>query len=429
MKQIESKDYCIGIIGLGYVGLPLFCSFANAGYKVIGFDKDQQKIMMLKKGQSYINYIPTQDLTNKIKSGEILVTSAFTKLRNCNAIIIVVPTPLTIHKEPDLSCIKDTCHTIYYHLHPNQIIILESTTYPGTTEEIVIPILEKSGLFVDKDFLIAYSPEREDPNNSKYSLANTPKIIGSTSQKGLLVASKLYEPIVGSIVPVSSLKIAETTKLLENIFRTVNIALVNELKIVLDKMGIDINETIEAASTKPFGFMPFYPGPGLGGHCIPIDPFYLAWKAKEYGVSTRFIELAGEINSSMPTYVTMKVIEVLNKYEKSLSKSKILLLGLAYKPDIDDDRESPTYYIMDKLEKLGATIEYNDPYIPQIKPTRRWTQFKGKKSSPINDSYDLMIILTAHEIYKTITFSQFTVPIIDTRSVLNTNESHLYYEA
>ncbi|MEX2191148.1 MAG: nucleotide sugar dehydrogenase, partial [Bacteroidota bacterium] len=361
IKNLESKQATVGVIGLGYVGLPLALCFAEKGFSVIGFDVDQKKIDALAKSQSYIKHIKPDRIARSIQNKKFTPTSDFSKLSSCNAILIAVPTPLTKQREPDMTYVVSTCETISKNLVKGQLVVLESTTYPGTTEEVVVPILEKSGLKLDKDFYVAFSPEREDPNNPNYTTETIPKVVGSTSPEGLAIAEKLYSQIVVKVVPVSSTRAAEATKLLENIFRSVNIALVNELKVTFDKMGIDIWEVIEAAKTKPFGFMPFYPGPGLGGHCIPIDPFYLTWKARQYDVATRFIELAGEINTAMPDYVVGKVSEALNQRGKPLKGSRILILGLAYKANVDDDRESPSYKLMVKLQEKGAVVEYNDP--------------------------------------------------------------------
>ena len=314
------------------------------------------------------------------------------------------------------------------HLHVGQLVILESTTYPGTTEEVVVPILERSGLKVDRDFYVAYSPEREDPNNKTFATGDIPRVVGATSEDGLAVAERLYSEVVVRTVPVSSIRVAEASKLLENIFRAVNIALVNELKVAFMKMDIDIWEVIAAAATKPFGFMPFYPGPGLGGHCIPIDPFYLSWKAREYGIFTRFIELAGEINTAMPDFVVTRVMEVLNAYGKPLKDARILILGLAYKPNVDDARESPTYDLMSKLERMGALVSYNDPFIPLIGASRKFSALAGRTSVDISADYDLMLIATAHDQYASVDFQQYGVPILDTRNLL-TGDSELYHKA
>lgn len=418
IKHIDSKDATIGIIGLGYVGLPLALCFAEKGFAVVGFDVDQKKVDALAKGQSYIKHIKPDRIARSIQNKKFTPTSDFSKLSSCNAVLIAVPTPLTKQREPDMTYVVSTCETISQYLVKGQLVVLESTTYPGTTEEVVVPILEKSGLKLDKDFYVAFSPEREDPNNPNYTTETIPKVVGSTSPEGLSIAEKLYSQIVVKVVPVSSPRAAEATKLLENIFRSVNIALVNELKVTFDKMGIDVWEVIEAAKTKPFGYMPFYPGPGLGGHCIPIDPFYLTWKAREYDVATRFIELAGEINTAMPDYVVGKVAMALNNLGKPLKGSRILILGLAYKANVDDDRESPSYKLMQKLEERGAVVDYNDPYVPVIRPSREHPEFAGKKSAEISSKYDLLLIATAHDEYRKLDFKKIGVPVVDTRNIV-----------
>lgn len=428
IRKIEENEFVIGIIGLGYIGLPLLCTFLERGFRCIGFDVDESKVHLLNQGKSYIRHISAEQVQQGVSSGRIKATTDFSQINECDGILIAVPTPLTANREPDLSYVATTCEAISFHLRKGHIVILESTTYPGTTEEVVVPILERSGLKVDRDFFVAYSPEREDPTNQIYSLATIPKVIGSTSREGMAVADKLYRQIIEKTVPVSSVRVAEASKLMENVFRAVNIALVNELKIAFMKMGIDVWEVIEAASTKPFGYMPFYPGPGLGGHCVPIDPFYLTWKAREYGVYTRFIELAGEINTSMPDFVVTRVMEVLSERGKSLKGSKILILGLAYKPNVDDTRESPALYLMNKLERRGAIVSYHDPHIPTIPPTRKFKEFTGRKSVGIDDSYDLILIATAHDEYGQIDFTRFRIPIVDTRNILK-GQSPWFYKS
>ncbi len=348
LNKIEKREAVVGVIGLGYVGLPLAIHFGHQGFKVIGFDVDVRKIDMLLRGESYIKHIQTEQLNEMIKAGKLGVTVDFNRLSEADCILICVPTPLTDKMEPDLSYLLDTTKSISENLRVGQIIILESTTYPGTTEEMLMPGFETDNMKVGQDFFLAYSPEREDPGNRKYNAANIPKVVGGVTTACLEVASALYGSIT-QVVPVSSTRVAELTKILENTFRSVNVALVNELKVLGHKMGIDIFEVINAAATKPFGYTPFYPGPGLGGHCIPIDPFYLSWKAREYDFTTRFIQLAGEINVSMPYYVIDRTVEALNQHEKSLKGSKILVLGVAYKKDIDDERESPGYTIIKLL--------------------------------------------------------------------------------
>lgn len=418
LKKLENKSFVIGVIGLGYVGLPLLYCFIEKGFRAIGFDIDKSKVDSLGKGKSYIKHISSERIQRGISSGRLGVTTDFSRLKECDAILIAVPTPLNKNREPDMSFIVLTCEAIAPHLRKGQLVVLESTTYPGTTEEVMVPILERSGLKVDKDFYVAFSPEREDPNNPNFTTETIPKVVGSTSPDGLAVVDLLYKQIVVRTVPVSSLKVAEATKLMENIFRAVNIALVNELKVTFMKMGIDVWEVIEGAKTKPFGYMPFYPGPGLGGHCIPIDPFYLTWKAREFGVTTKFIELAGEINTAMPDFVVSRVMEALNEVGKPLKGAKILMLGLAYKANVDDDRESPSYHLMEKLEEKGASVSYNDPYIPAIRPTREFPKFEGRKSVEISSNFDLILVATAHDEYKKIDFTQFKVPIVDTRNLV-----------
>ncbi len=345
-----------------------------------------------------------------------------------DCILICVPTPLNKNREPDMNYVFNTTKTIAQYLRKGQLIILESTTYPGTTDEDMRAILEKSGLKAGKDFYLAFSPEREDPANKDFSLRTVPKVVGGYTKDCLKAAKALYDTIVITTVPVSSTKVAEATKLLENIYRSINIALVNELKVLFDRMGINIWEVIEAAKTKPFGFQPFYPGPGLGGHCIPLDPFYLSWKAHEYDFSTKFIELAGEINTSMPDYVVSKVMKALNDVGKPMKGSKILILGLAYKANVDDDRESPSYRLMEKLEELGAQVSYNDPYVPVIRKSREYAKYAGRKSTKISGNFDLVLIATAHDEYKDIDFKSFGIPIVDTRAVLK-GKSKLFYQA
>ncbi len=427
-KKIEEKKFVVGVIGLGYVGLPITLCFAEKGFRAIGFDIDLVKIAALKQGLSYIKHISSERISRVNASNLFDATVDFGRIQECDAVLIAVPTPLKKNREPEMEYIVKTCEAIYPHLRMGQMIVLESTTYPGTTVEVVVPILEKSGLKVDKDFYVAFSPEREDPNNPKYTTETIPKVVGSTSSDGLAIAEMMYQQIVIRTVPVSSTQVAEATKLLENIFRSVNIALVNEHKMTFNKMGIEISEVIEAAKTKPIGFMPFYPGPGLGGHCIPIDPFYLTWKAKEYGVHTRFIELAGEVNTSMPDFVVQRASEVLNTCGKSLNGSKILILGLAYKANVDDDRESPSYVLMEKLEANGAIVEYNDPFVPVIKPTREHQHYIGKKSVEIGNEFDLILIATAHDTYKKLDLLSYNVPILDTRNLIVTKH-HLVHKA
>ncbi|MBM2846777.1 MAG: UDP-glucose/GDP-mannose dehydrogenase [Bacteroidetes bacterium] len=426
IARIEKKQAVIGVVGLGYVGLPLLLCFIEKGFRGIGLDIDAKKTEALLKGESYIKHISPSRVKKAVATGLLNATTDFGKARDCDAILIAVPTPLNKNREPDMSFIVLTCESLVPHVRKGQLIVLESTTYPGTTEEVMIPILEKSGLKVDKDFYVAFSPEREDPSRTDFTTETIPKVVGSTTPEGLAVAEKVYQQIVVRTVPVSSTRAAEATKLVENTFRAVNIALVNELKTTFMKMGIDIWEVIEAAKTKPFGYMPFYPGPGLGGHCIPIDPFYLTWKAREYGVPTKFIELAGEINTAMPDFVVQRVMEVLNGLGKPLKGSKVLILGLAYKPNVDDDRESPSYHLMEKLEERGAVVSYNDPYVPVIRPSREFSRYAGRKSAEISGAYDLMLIATAHDEYKKMDLTSYNVPIVDTRNVVPGRDSRVH---
>jgi len=435
LSKIKTRQARVGVIGLGYVGLPLLLEFAEAGFPVLGFDNDKNKILSLSKGESYIKHISSERIANATNSSNFQVTDDFSRLPEADAVIICVPTPLGDHREPDLSYVEETAKTIQKYLRRGQLISLESTTYPGTTEEILLPLFESAPIkqndtstheqnhsqkyVAGVDFFLVFSPEREDPNNGTFTTRNIPKVVGGVTPACLEVAQSLYGAVIKTVVPVRSPRIAEATKILENTFRAVNIALVNELKVAFMKMGIDIWEVIEAAKTKPFGFMPFYPGPGLGGHCIPIDPFYLTWKAREYGLSTRFIELAGEINTSMPEFVVNRVAEALNLAGKTVKGSKILVLGLAYKGNVDDYRESPSFHLIKKLEILGATVEYNDPFIPEIGRTREFPEYEGKKSVPITDDYDLILVATPHDAYRSLDFSKFTCQIVDTRNVVN----------
>jgi UDP-N-acetyl-D-glucosamine dehydrogenase len=427
ISKIKDKTANIGVIGLGYVGLPLVFEFCRAGFNVTGFDVDEQKISFLRQGKPYIKHIDVSILVNDFRD-RFRPTSDFSTLPEMDCIIICVPTPLNRNREPDMRYVFNTTRTIAKYLRQGQLIVLESTTYPGTTDGDMREILEKTGLNAGADFHLAFSPEREDPNNRDFSVRTIPKVVGGYTKECLAAAKALYDAIVDRTVPVSSTKVAEAAKLLENIYRSVNIALVNELKMLFDRMGIDVWEVIEAAKTKPFGFHAFYPGPGLGGHCIPIDPFYLTWKAREYEFNTRFIELAGEINTSMPDYVVLRVMKALNDQGKPVKGSKILILGLAYKANVDDDRESPSYHLLKKLEELGAEVFYNDPYIPEIRMTREHAKFAGRKSVEISDRYDLILIATAHDEYKSVDFKSLGIPIVDTRNVIH-DKNALVYQA
>jgi UDP-N-acetyl-D-glucosamine dehydrogenase len=409
-------------VGLGYVGLPLALEFFRAGFQVRGLDIDQRKVDALNGGKSYILHIAEERVAAMATSGRFRASADFRMALECDALLLCVPTPLTRHREPDMTYVEGTARSLAPHLRLGQLICLESTTYPGTTREVMIPALEAgSNLRAGEDFFVAYSPEREDPSNKQYSTATIPKVVGGHTEEALAVAKALYDAIVVETVPVSSCDVAEAAKLVENIFRSVNIAMVNELKMVFHRMGIDIWEVIDAAKTKPFGYMPFYPGPGLGGHCIPIDPFYLTWKAREYDLPTRFIELAGEINTQMPYYVVSRAMEVLNDSGVALRGSKLLLVGLAYKPDVDDERESPTFKLMELLEVRGARVDYHDPHIPVIKQTREHAQYAGRVSVSLDRAgeYDAVIISTAHAKVDYQMLARTAKVIIDTRNIFS----------
>lgn len=411
------------IVGLGYVGLPLSLQFARSGVTVIGLDIDTRKVDSLNQGKSFIKHISSEAVGEAVKNGTFSASTDFGRIREVDSIIICVPTPLNKNREPDISYIIETGKAIARHLQKGTLVVLESTTYPGTTDEDLRAVLEiGSGMEAGKDFHLAFSPEREDPGNPDSKVAIIPKVVGGYTPKCLQLATELYSKAIKTIVPVSSCRAAEATKLLENTFRGVNIALVNELKVVYSAMGIDVWEVINAAKTKPFGFMAFYPGPGLGGHCIPIDPFYLTWKAREYGQNTRFIELAGEVNTAMPDYVIHRVADALNDQQKSVNGSKILILGLAYKPNVDDERESPSYVLMEKLQSRGAKVAYYDPYVPIIRPTREHAHWTGTKSVEWNretiESYDLVLISTNHASVNYTELAGWAKCIVDTRNAM-----------
>jgi UDP-N-acetyl-D-glucosamine dehydrogenase len=416
--RIKIRTARVAVIGLGYVGLPLADTFVEAGYQVVGFDVDPDKVKKLKTGQSYIKHISAHRVRDLIGTGRFSPTTDPGCFEEVDAIIICVPTPLTEAREPDLSYIIRTGEAIQPHLRPGQLVVLESTTYPGTTDELLRPILEQSGLEAGKDFFLAFSPEREDPGNTHFSTRNIPKVVGGFDRTSRDLALALYRPAVTGTVPVSSTRVAEACKILENTYRAVNIALVNELKVVLDAMGIDIWEVIEAAKTKPFGFQAFYPGPGLGGHCIPIDPFYLTWAARKYGVNTRFIELAGEVNTSMPLYVVHRVSEALNEHGKAIKGSRICVLGVAYKKDVDDPRESPAFAIMEMSKNRGAVVTYNDPYIPSLPPMRHHSI--RLDSEPLSEEFlasqDCLLILTDHSAYNWDWVVRCAGLVVDTRN-------------
>jgi UDP-N-acetyl-D-glucosamine dehydrogenase len=424
----------IAIVGLGYVGLPLSLQFARSGVNVLGLDVDPVKIELLNQGRSYIKHIESSAITELVKLRLFTASADFGRIREVEAVIICVPTPLNKNREPDISYILNTGKSIAPHLQRGSLVVLESTTYPGTTDEDLRSVLEVgSGMKAGTDFHLAFSPEREDPGNPNSKVAVIPKVIGGYTPACLEQAKAVYSKAIKTLVPVSSCRAAEATKLFENIFRSVNIALVNELKVVYSAMNIDVWEVIEAAKTKPFGFMPFYPGPGLGGHCIPIDPFYLTWKAREYVQNTRFIELAGEINTAMPEYVVHRVAEALNTRRKAINGSRILLIGLAYKADVDDERESPSYVLMDLLHQRGADVAYHDPYVPVIKPTREHPHWAGTKSVSWDRktlaSFDVVLIATKHSNLNYIDLAECASCIVDTRNAmagLNTKSGQVW---
>lgn len=417
-QKVADKTVVVGILGLGYVGLPLAREFASAGIRVMGFDVDEPKVKKLNSGKSILKTVSHDSVKGMVKTGLFKATTEMSQMKKADAILICVPTPLTENREPDMQYVEGSCRTIAKYIRKGQLVSLESTTYPGTTRELMKPILEMGGLKAGKDFYLAYSPEREDPGNQHFTTKTIPKVVGGLTPACKELARKLYSLAIDTMVPVSSLEAAESAKILENVYRCINIAMVNELKMVFDRMGIDVWEVIRAASTKPFGFKPFYPGPGLGGHCIPIDPFYLTWKARQYGMPTRFIELAGEINTDMPHYVVHKVMDALNGKKKSLNGSKVLVLGLAYKPDIDDVRESPSLELIELLKAGGAKVDYNDPYLPQ---THKMREYDLKmKSVPLTaakvKSYDCVLISTNHSDYDYPWIVKNARLVVDTRN-------------
>ncbi len=420
LRKIEDRTAVVGVIGQGYVGLPLALVFSEAGFRVTGFDVDQRKVDAISRGESFIKHIGPERVATAVASGRYLASTDFEGLRACDAILICVPTPLGPHREPDNSYIHETSRQIARRLHRGQLVVLESTTYPGTTDTEVRAILEEGGLRCSIDFLLAFSPEREDPGRKDYSTKSIPKIVGGLDPASTQAAVALYGAAMDRVVPVSSARVAESSKLLENIFRSVNIALVNELKVIFDRMDIDIWEVIEAAKTKPFGFMPFYPGPGLGGHCIPLDPFYLSWKAAEYGHWARFIELAGEINTRMPEYVVGKLVGALNQDGKALKGSRVLVLGLAYKANIDDDRESPSYEIIELLRDGGAEVSYCDPFFPKTRKGRKHAL--DLASIPLTaeafGGHDAVVVSTAHDLFRDAGLFRDVQLVVDSRNLL-----------
>ncbi len=418
IQQLQARESKIAIVGLGYVGLPLMLRFAEVGYRVLGIDIDEKKVERLKKGESYIEHIPDASVAKAV-SKNFEATTDFARSTEADAIIICVPTPLNQYREPDLSFVTGTVDSLVPHLRPGQVMSLESTTYPGTTDEELLPRIESRGLKVGTDFFLVFSPEREDPGNTRFSTSTIPKICGGTTPACLEAGLALYGHAIDKMVPVSSTRAAEMAKLLENIHRAVNIGLVNEMKIIADRMKIDIHEVIRAAATKPFGFVPYYPGPGLGGHCIPIDPFYLTWKAREYGVHTRFIELAGEINSAMPEWVVEKCVSALNDRSKSVRGSRVLVLGIAYKKNVDDMRESPAVELMELLAAKGAALDYSDPHVPSFPPMRRHRfDLKSVELTPqAIASYDLVLLATDHAKFDYPLILKNARLIVDTRGV------------
>jgi len=421
MERIEERRFGVAVLGLGYVGIPLALTACKAGFPVFGFDVDQARVDQLNRGESSIKHIPTQAIQDAVRTGQFVVTADFSRLGEPDAIIIAVPTPLTRNREPDLRYIEQTAHAIAARLRAGQLIVLESTTWPGTTEEVVKPILERTGLKSGRDFFLAFSPEREDPGNVDFNTSTIPKIVGGDGPDALRLAEALYGALVVSTVPVSSTRTAEAVKLTENIFRSVNIALANELKIIYQKMGIDVWEVIDAAKTKPFGYMPFYPGPGLGGHCIPIDPFYLTWKAREFDVTTKFIELAGQINTTMPYYVVDRLAEALDRSAgRGLRDSRVLVIGLAYKKNIDDLRESPSLVLIELLEGRLAKVDYFDPFIPEIPSTRDHKALAGRRSIHLSmealAGYDAVLIATDHDGVDYRAIARAARLVVDTRN-------------
>ncbi len=423
LDRIREKKAVVGVLGLGYVGLPLAVAYARRGFRVIGLDTDDAKVDRLREGRTYIRHIPDEVVAEARALG-FEPTSDFSRAHDCDAILICVPTPLTAHREPDMTYIVRSCEAIVPHLRPGQLIVLESTTYPGTTDEVMRPILERSGLVAGTDFFVGYSPEREDPNNPDFDTATIPKVVGADDPVGLELMKALYGQVVVRVVPVSSTRVAEAAKILENTFRAVNIALVNELKMVFCRMGIDIWEVIEAAATKPFGFMKFTPGPGLGGHCIPIDPFYLTWKAREYDMPTRFIEMAGEVNSAMPRYVVQQVLEAFSARGRGLRGARVLVVGLAYKKNVDDARESPSFKLIELLEARGAVVSYHDPFIPVIPRTREHAHLAGRESVPLSRAgdFDAVLIATDHDGIDWARLLEDARLIVDTRGVYRGNQ-------
>lgn len=417
---IDARQARVGIVGMGYVGLPLALLFVRQGFRLLGFDIDPGKIIELQSGNSYLSHIDDAEIQSALDTGRFDVTGDFSRIGEVHAVLLCVPTPLTDNRQPDMSFIEDTCRTISPGLAAGQLVTLESTTYPGTTREIMKPLLEESGLKVGETLFLGYSPEREDPGNPDYGVQDIPKVVSGLTAACTELTGALYSSAFKTVQVVSSCEAAEATKLLENIFRSVNIAMVNELKVLFERMDIDVWEVIEAASSKPFGFMPFYPGPGLGGHCIPIDPFYLTWRARQYELTTRFIELAGEVNTNMPAYVVNRAADALNRERKSLNGSKAMIVGLAYKPNVNDVRESPALRILELLSEKGVELSYHDPYVPQTEPMRKYNfQLKSEPLTPGNlASKDLIIIVTDHDNIDYRSLGAHGKLIVDTRNAL-----------
>ena len=422
IQRIEDRKAHLAVIGLGYVGLPLAVEFAKAGFHVHGIDVDAKRVRQLAKGQSYIQDVPTEEVRELVRAGLLMPTTDFKVLKKADAVNVCVPTPLSKQRDPDVSYIVTATEQVAQHLHPGMLVILESTTYPGTTDELILPMLEETGMKVGKDFFLAFSPERVDPGNEQYTTRTIPKVVGGVTRDCTRVAVKLYEQRLDHVVPVSSTQVAEMVKLLENTFRSVNIGLVNELALMCARLKIDVWEVIRAASTKPFGFMPFYPGPGLGGHCIPIDPFYLSWKARASGFEARFIELAGHVNSQMPDHVVTLVADALNESGQAIRGSRVLILGVAYKADIDDTRESPAIDIMERLRERGARIEYSDPFVPTLEFSGR--QLKSVPLTPARlGAFDCAVIATAHEDFPYDDIVKHSKSVVDTRNALSGRRS------
>ncbi len=425
-RLLNGRSAHAAIIGLGYVGLPLAMAVARGGFRVTGFDVDDTKPALLNAGTSYIGAVANSELAEHVSAKKFQATNDFARLRECDVIIICVPTPLDRHREPDLSYIEASGRQIAQTLRPGQLVVLESTTWPGTTREILKPILEESGLVCGKDFFLGFSPEREDPGNASFETVTIPKVVAGLGPEASKLVETFYASAVKQVVPVSSPDVAEAVKITENVFRAVNIALVNELKVIFSAMGIDVWEVIDAAKTKPFGFMPFYPGPGLGGHCIPIDPFYLTWKSREFDLPTRFIELAGEINVAMPRYVVEKLALALDsRHKKALTGARVLVLGLSYKKNIPDIRESPSFKLMELLEQRGAMVDYHDPHVTEIPPTREHAAYTGRKSVALDakslSAYDAVLISTDHDAVDYALVSKHSKLVVDTRNVLAKN--------